>query len=29
MIEMTRNATEALLALISGYNRLQPDDAVL
>jgi isopenicillin-N epimerase len=28
-IEMTRNATEALLALISGYNRLNPGDALL
>jgi selenocysteine lyase/cysteine desulfurase len=28
-IELTRNATEALLALISGYNRLEPGDTVL
>lgn len=28
-IELTRNATEALLALISGYNRLSPSDTVL
>ncbi|SAK46637.1 aminotransferase class V-fold PLP-dependent enzyme [Caballeronia ptereochthonis] len=28
-IELTRNATEALLALISGYNRLAPGDTVL
>jgi len=28
-IELTRNATEALLALISGYNRLSPGDTVL
>jgi selenocysteine lyase/cysteine desulfurase len=28
-IELTRNATEALLALISGYNNLKPGDAVL
>ncbi|SAK65798.1 aminotransferase, class V [Caballeronia hypogeia] len=28
-IELTRNATEALLALISGYNRLSPGDVVL
>src|SRR6478752_7452592 len=28
-IEFTRNATEALLALISGYNRLSPGDTVL
>ena len=28
-IVFTRNATEALLALIGGYNRLRPDDAVL
>jgi isopenicillin-N epimerase len=28
-IELVRNATEALLALISGYNRLAPGDTVL
>lgn len=28
-IALTRNATEALHALISGYNRLKPGDAVL
>ncbi|MFP1132637.1 aminotransferase class V-fold PLP-dependent enzyme [Asticcacaulis sp. W401b] len=28
-IALTRNATEALQALISGYNRLKPGDAVL
>jgi selenocysteine lyase/cysteine desulfurase len=28
-IELTRNATEALLALVSGYNRLEPGDTVL
>ncbi|WP_250453511.1 aminotransferase class V-fold PLP-dependent enzyme [Caballeronia sp. ATUFL_M2_KS44] len=28
-IEFTRNATEGLLALISGYNRLSPGDTVL
>jgi isopenicillin-N epimerase len=28
-IELTRNATEALLALISGYKRLSPGDTVL
>ncbi|WP_250440643.1 MULTISPECIES: aminotransferase class V-fold PLP-dependent enzyme [unclassified Caballeronia] len=28
-IELTRNATEALLALISGYNRLAPGETVL
>jgi isopenicillin-N epimerase len=28
-IELTRNATEALLALIGGYNRLAPGDTVL
>ncbi|BAN25494.1 aminotransferase class V-fold PLP-dependent enzyme [Caballeronia insecticola] len=28
-IELTRNATEALFALISGYNRLAPGDTVL
>ncbi|SAK64253.1 aminotransferase, class V [Caballeronia calidae] len=28
-IELTRNATEALLALISGYNRVAPGDTVL
>ncbi|WP_050455243.1 aminotransferase class V-fold PLP-dependent enzyme [Candidatus Burkholderia verschuerenii] len=28
-IELVRNATEALLALISGYNRLSPGDTVL
>ncbi|SAL23200.1 aminotransferase, class V [Caballeronia terrestris] len=28
-IELTRNATEALLALIGGYNRLEPGDTVL
>ncbi|MDR5807927.1 aminotransferase class V-fold PLP-dependent enzyme [Caballeronia sp. LZ019] len=28
-IELTRNATEALLALISGYHRLAPGDTVL
>lgn len=28
-IVLTRGATEALLALISGYNRLRPGDAVL
>jgi selenocysteine lyase/cysteine desulfurase len=28
-IELTRNATEALLALISGYNGLEPGDTVL
>ncbi len=28
-IELVRNATEALLALISGYNRFSPDDKVL
>jgi selenocysteine lyase/cysteine desulfurase len=28
-IALTRNATEALQALIGGYNRLQPGDAVL
>lgn len=28
-ITLTRNATEALLALIAGYNKLRPGDAVL
>lgn len=28
-IELTRGATEALQALIGGYNKLQPDDTVL
>ncbi|WP_252405392.1 aminotransferase class V-fold PLP-dependent enzyme, partial [Escherichia coli] len=28
-ITFTRNATEALKALILGYNRLEPGDAVL
>jgi isopenicillin-N epimerase len=28
-IELTRNATEALLALIGGYNKLSPGDTVL
>lgn len=28
-ITLTRNATEALLALIGGYNKLRPGDAVL
>ncbi|MFT4090171.1 MAG: aminotransferase class V-fold PLP-dependent enzyme [Asticcacaulis sp.] len=28
-IALTRNATEAMQALIGGYNRLKPDDAVL